>query len=361
MNIKNFSLIFILIFIFTACSSSVTPVSNKAISKIKIEKKNNMDLLDEQEDYEQKEDNSSKELYFEESKGRIFYSGLNSSKDNFEYRTELLLNNLFHANRKNLPRKSRRKKLNIALEIDKNSFEKEKLLLISQEYILSKKRFSLSNGDFISKQVLQKVLRAENDSIFKKNKKINSKFTSDFILFIKANKIENEIIVLARLISKNGTILGQKQSRINLLLDTKEWIEVKVPRNDGPSQIFEVMKNAVTYKQYKNSSLNRSITNISFISANSFCKKNMGAELLYPYVFEYARRDLSLIRPSSNANVEIMAPYDEEEHESYFQEGDNLEVNDSDIVSFHWNSEKYFSVSNLFKSSNATFRCMRVK
>jgi len=121
------------------------------------------------------------------------------------------------------------------------------------------------------------------------------------------------------------------------------------------------MRVPVTSKQYRGSGGDVSIANISFISANNFCKNNMKAELLHPYVFEYARRALVIKRPTSGKNIEIMAPYDEEEHEVYFQDGDNLESEDSSIVVFHWNEEKYFSVSNLFKSANATFRCMRAK
>ena len=66
-------------------------------------------------------------------------------------------------------------------------------------------------------------------------------------------------------------------------------------------------------------------------------------------------------RPTAMANIEIMAPYDDEDHEVYYQDGDNLEAGDSAIVAFHWDSGRYFAVSNLFKSSEATFRCMRSK
>jgi hypothetical protein len=54
-------------------------------------------------------------------------------------------------------------------------------------------------------------------------------------------------------------------------------------------------------------------------------------------------------------------PYDEEDHEEYYQDGDELESAEGTIVTFNWNNEKYFAVSNLFKSPNSMFRCMRSK
>ncbi|MDA7817991.1 hypothetical protein N9A28_07360 [Sulfurimonas sp.] len=80
-----------------------------------------------------------------------------------------------------------------------------------------------------------------------------------------------------------------------------------------------------------------------------------------PYVFENSRKSLSISRPTSPITVEIIAPYDEDEEDIYYIAGDNIDGGDSSIITYHWNSEKYFSVSNLFKSKNATFRCMRAK
>ncbi len=363
MKRKSTILIGLIAFILGGCvSTDVAPVSNKAMSAKKLEQKSDMELLDVEEEYEAAKAEENKELYFSDTKGKIFYSGVSGAKSDIGYRTELLLSDLFLNAKNKLPKVSRKKRLNISLEISKKSNNKSTVLESAQNYILSKNRYALANTDAQSMKVLKKVLKREKDSIYRRGKSVKSKHSSDVILFISSTKSLDTLKLKAKLISKNGEILGQTQTNINLKNDiTKQWVEVKVARVDAPAQLFEVMRLPVTQQQYKGTGGNISLTSLSYISANSFCKKNMQAELLHPYVFEHARRSLAIARPTSGSNMEIMAPYDEEDHEVYYQDGDELEGEDSSISVFHWNGEKYFSVSNLFKSSSATFRCMRTK
>lgn len=364
MKIGNLIFAGVLASIFGGCvSTEVRPVSNKAMTAQKLQQKSDMELLDAEEEYETEASQENKELYFSDTKGKIFYSGVSGSKTDIEYRTGLLLNDLFLTTKNKLPKISRKKRLNISLEISQNSVNKDIILDSAQNYILSKKRYALVNSDEKSLKILQKVLKREQDSIYNQNNSIKSRDSSDIILLINSSQSSNSLRLKAKIISKNGELLGQKQIKIDLKNNkqNEQWIEVKVPRVDAPAQLFEVMRVPVTKQQYRGVGGSASMSNISYISANSFCTKNMKGELLHPYIFEHARRTQALRRPSSGANIEIMAPYDEEDHEIYFQDGDSLESEDSSIVAFHWNGEKYFAVSNLFKSPKSTFRCMRAK
>jgi len=358
MVVKQYVVTLIVALVFSGCMGA-GPQSNEAMSAKKLENQSDMELLDSEEMYE--EETAGKELFFADTQGKFFYSGISSAKTDIGYRVELLLSDLFFSSKNKLPKISRKKKLNIALEISKTSDQKNKVIQAAQNYVLSKKRYALANSDVATLKVLKKVLRTENDSIYKSGKKVKSKNASDIILFVSAKERNKKLSLKAKIISKNGTILGQATSNLDLSKNTqKDWVEVKVPREDGQPQLFEVMRKAVTQEVYSGIGGNRSVVNVTFIAANRYCKQKLQAELITPYVFEHARRSLAIERPNG-ANTEVISPYDEEDDEIYFQDGDELEGPDSSIVSFQWNGEKYFSVSNLFKSMDATFRCMKVK
>ena len=335
------------ILIFAGCGIVNT---NQAVSGVKIEQKNVIDIIDDDEKYQLSQDN---EIYFASTRGKVLYGKDISRNSVLEYKITILLNKLLYS--KNLPRKSRRKKIYIALEVTQNSKNKEKILEIAQNIILSKKRFGLSNLDSKSLKVLKKVLKKEKDSIYKKRFNIHKKSTSDVILYI--SLINNSLS--GKLLKKNGEIIASYSTKLNNKAN-KGWVDVEVLRNDGVAQVFEVMVSPVTAFQYSGVGGDLSVTGVSFLQANTFCKNKFHANLLHPYVFEYARRGL-LIKKPKGAYLEMMAPYDEEEHEIYYQEGDKLESGDGDIVIFHWDNERYFSVSNMFDSNRVTFRCMRRK
>jgi len=335
------------ILIFVGCGVVNT---NQAVTGVKIEQKNIVDIIDDDENYQLSQDN---ELYFTPTKGKILYGKDTSLNSVLEYKITLLLNKLLYS--KNLPKKSRRKKIYIALEVTKNSENRDKLLEIAQNIILLKKRFGLSNLDSKSIKVLKKVLKKEKDSVYKKRFNIHKKSTSDLILYISLKKNS----LSGKLLKKNGEIIASYSTKLNNKAN-KGWVDVEVLRNDGVAQVFEVMLSPVTISQYRGSGNDVSITGVSFIQANRFCKNKFHANLLHPYVFEYARRGLLIKKPKAY-HLEMMAPYDDEEQEIYYQEGDKLESEDGDIVVFNWDNERYFAVSNMFDSNRVTFRCMRRK
>lgn len=349
------------IIIFSGCGGA-TPVTNAAISSESLSQKSVMDILDEADEEELENANKSQELYFADTYGKIFYS--KSDENKIEFRTKILLTALFNEAKSKLPKTSRKKKINISLEVSSKANPRKDLVNAAQSFIISNKKFELASTDEESMKILKKVLKQEKDSLYKKRQKIKTKNKSDIILFVNAITENDKITINAKIISKNGTILGRRTNVSYNNMDTnkdKEWVEVFVPRNNGASQVYEVMRSAVTDKQYAGTNSLKSIANKTFLEAETFCQDKQQAQLLTPYVFESARKSLSLARPTSPITTEMIAPYDEDDDEAYFVEGDNIESGDSTIITFNWNSEKYYKVSNLFRSGNATFRCMRAK
>lgn len=344
--------------IFGGCAGNVQPETNKGVTSKKLDQMSTMELIMEDE-----EDLDDLELYFADTEGKVFYSGSMNGINSIESQTFVMLNNIFTKAKNKLPRKSRKEKLNIAIEIDNTSDQKDKLLSSAQKYILSKRKFAISNSDESSLAVLKQVMKKEKDGLYKNRKNVTSKDVSDVILYLSSSKEGDILNIDAKLISKNSSILALGSKQVNMDTDSKkEWMEVHVPRIDAPDEIFEVMRFPVTKEQYKGVGGKSSISDISYKAANRFCKKNMEGEVITPYVFEAARTSLVLSRPTSPVKSEIIAPFDEDDDEQYMiNEDDKLEGSESSIITFKWGNEKYFSVSNMFKSSSTTFRCMRVK
>lgn len=341
--------------LFISGCVGVNPVSNEAVSSQRIAQSSVMDVIDEA-DKDSLKKSDEQELYFADTHNKIFYS--QSGANTLDFHVKVLLRSLFAQARHKLPRVSRRKKLNVALEVGD-----KKLLKAAQSFIISSRRYNLANTDRNTMKILRKVLKEEKDSIYKGRSKIRAKSKSDVILYINSSKDKEKITISAELIAKNGTILGRVSNNIYTddAKNKQEWVEVLVPRNDGPAQAFEVMRNAVTMKEYYGNGDNTSVSDISFSEANDFCQRVMKAEIVSPYVFENARKSLSISRPTSPVNSEMIAPYDDEDDEDYYVDGDKLEAADGTIILFNWNSEKYFAVSNIYHSKNTTFRCMRAK
>ena len=337
---KFFSFLVLMLFLAGCASSEFN--ENRAISKNHIKNKTLESILQDDSNNEK-----NTELYFLETKGKILYSQSNGNIG-LDYKVKRLLNNLLDKFRLR-----RHRKIYISLEISDKLKNKDKILSIAQDYILSHKKFQLANTDKSSLNVLRKVLKREKDSIYKSSHNITLRKSSDVILYISGD--DNSLT--AKLIAKNGKILRKSDIDLNT---NEKWVEVKVPRNDGPAQIFEVMIRPVTKNEYLGFGGDVSVTNVSFLEANNYCMKN-NAQLIWPYVFEYARRALAIYRPTGTANKEIIAPYDDEDQDVYYQEGDKIESPDGTIILFDWNSEKYFYVDDLYKSQEATFRCMRMK
>jgi len=333
---------FLVLILFLAGCASSTFSGNKAITKNQIKEISFIDVL--------KIDNSDKEnpeLYFLETKGKILYSQSNGNIG-LDYKVKRLLGNLLDKFRLR-----RHRKIYISLEISDKLKNKNKILSIAQDYILSHKKFQLANTDKSSLNILRKVLKREKDSIYKSNHNIKLRKSSDVILYISGD----DKFLIAKLIAKNGKILRKSDIDLN---KNEGWVKVKVPRNDGPAQVFEVMIRPVTRNEYLGYGGDVSVTKVSFLEANNYCiKKN--AQLIWPYVFEYARRALAINRPNGSANKEIIAPYDDEDQDIYYQQGDKIESPDETMILFDWNSERYFYVNDSYGSDDTTFRCMRMK
>jgi len=337
---KFFNFLVLILFLVGCASSEFN--ENRAITKNQIKNKTLESIL---------QDDSSNgrntELYFIETKGKILYSQVNGNIGS-TYKVNRLLNTLL-----NKFRLRGNRKIYISLEISDKLKNKYKILSIAQDYILSHKKFQLANTDKSSLNVLRKVLKREKDSIYKSSHNIKLRKSSDVILYISGN----DNFITAKLIAKNGKIIRKSDIDLNT---NEQWVKVKVPRNDGPAQIFEVMIRPVTKNEYLGFGGDVSVTDVSFLEANNYCMKK-NAQLILPYVFEYARRELAIYRPTGSANKEIIAPYDDEDQDVYYQEGDKIESPDGTIILFDWNSEKYFYVDDLYKSPGTTFRCMKIK
>lgn len=351
----------IALMLLSGCAKNISPDGNQVITSKQLSKQSAMELLESAHEMESKQRDDGGELFFADTKGKIFYGKSGSGKD-ISFRTKILLSKLFNQHKTDLPRTRRGRKLNISLELVDGSLIKSKLLDVAEDFVLSNNKYHLTNTDNAALNAIKRVLKKERDGIYRRARGMKSRAPSDVIILLEAKKYDDVMSITTRLISKNGLILGKERAIINVsnkpLVD---WIEVEVPRNNETSQVYEVMVRPVSIKEFTGAGSNASITNISFYQANNFCIKNMQAAIITPYVYENARKSMAIGRTLGTATIEMISPFDEDDDEEYYQEGDELSSNDSNIITFHWNSEKYFAVSNLYKSHAASFRCMRAK
>ena len=355
---KKYTYLSLLILFFVGCSQSLTT------QKMDTQKLNEMNTVDVLKQNDKLEAKKHLDIYFANTRGKIFYSGDTNQKERLKNQLYIILNNLFIKAKlnKRLPKISREKKLNVAIEINDKSIDKEKLLDIAQNFILKHKRYAISSVDKKTIEIIRKVLKQEKDGLYSGKKKFTTKKRSDVILYLEAKKKNNLIIVTAKLISKNSTLLGIESKEINLNQSlNKEWVEVKVPRRNAPPQTFLVMRYPFSPSNLTKGGSTESLTNVSYNEAAVNCRK-INAELITPYVFEAARTSLLLAHPIGIAKSEIIAPFDEEEDDIYIiNQNDSLETGDEDIITFRWSDEKYLPVLNIYRSPTLTFRCMKEK
>lgn len=144
------------------------------------------------------------------------------------------------------------------------------------------------------------------------------------------------------------------------------WIDVIVPHTNKKNYTtFSVMSRVVSKKDFLGRGSNTEpITNISYEAANNFCSiKFNGAVLSTPYIFEYARRNILVLKPNNQEFIEMISPVDYEDFDdTFFTEGDNLESSEEDsstMIIFDWNLQKYYAISLSYKSKNMGFRCYK--
>ena len=140
----------------------------------------------------------------------------------------------------------------------------------------------------------------------------------------------------------------------------KGWTTIKVPTNNGKVHKYEVMINPVSEKDFKGNNSNKSMTNISESTAENFCMSLRNSNLIKEYIFKIALDKNKIKRPQANAKRDILMPYDEDSDEIYFIEGVTIEAIDTKTILYDWSKDKYRTTSNLFKSNNTTFRCMKI-
>jgi len=128
---------------------------------------------------------------------------------------------------------------------------------------------------------------------------------------------------------------------------------------------YEIMKNVVTQKDYNGYGDEfKGITNITYVKANNYCHIKLNAMLISPYVFDSARKNKEIYKPKDPITTEMIASVDEENDEMYMNTEDNISIDnesDSSFILLNWNNEKYFNVSNTYRSNQTSFRCMRKK
>jgi len=361
MKIPIYSLCIIIGTLITACNQP-EPESPKAITTKQVQNTSFFNVINEEEE---EEDN---EYYFSDSKGKTFYS--QHSGNQVSFRTTLLLESLFKEAKSELPRISRKKKLNISLEVKSDSRLKKEVLSAAQNFILTKKKFQLANTDEEALAILRDVLKKEQDSLYEHQQDIATKKASDIVLVLYASKNKKKMLITGQIYSKNATLLGQKTNETYITEETnknKEWVDVSVPRSAGGVQVFEIMRNAISMQQYTGIPSSKPVSNVNYIIADKYCREQMQAQLSTPYVFENARKSLAMSRPSSPITQELISFFDEDD-DIYFMKDDYIgyseddeEDNNDDPITFDWNSEKYYPVSKVFKSKNTTFRCIRAK
>ncbi len=351
---KNLIIFVVAVFFFIGCGAN----NNKAVDPNLVSQKKLINLLDVEEEVEDGDD----ELYFLDSKGKTYYGKSVKDQGLVHYSVMMMLENMFIKAKGNLPKISRKKQLNIALNIEANKDLKEKLLRSSQSFVIEHKAYALSNTDKSSLDVLKKTMMSEQDAIYEGENDIEGRKRSNIILVISGKKKDEKIELTAKILAKNGSILANTFKSVDLSpKKDKKWVTVTVPRAGMKPTSFEIMKDSVSIQEFSASNDEGPAVNISFLAANHYCMKEHQGMLVSIYAMDYARRGHLLNTATAPANSEIIAPFDEEDDEDFYSDGDKLVGDDSQMVLFKWNNEKYFVISNLYKSYETTFRCMRAK
>lgn len=352
------------------CNSATTEVRSNETSAAPVTKQqgaqNNMflNMLNNME-FEDKGLAENYELYFHDSKGRRYFSDIQSS-DVLSASIDRLIDDLIRSANRRMSAYTRKRNLNLVLEIDGQGEYLSSVTTAAEQYILRQKRYTLQSQDSEMKNVVSKILKRELDPFYQGGDDVNMMAkASDFIVYIKFKSSSDNVDFKASLLSKSGEVLAVNTSKVNLVedKDNSSWVNASIPFNNGDgSTIFKVQRRAVTeYSLYGRGSKLSAVTNMNFEQANKYCLTNKQA-ITGIYAFEHARRTRKLVPPSGNAREELIAPYDEDDDESFLQPGDHLELSDdgsaNNIIVFNWVTETYSAVSSNYRSSRMTFRCM---
>ena len=261
--------------------------------------------------------------------------------------------------------------LAIALQVSGGGNYRDDVLTAAEQYIIGNPTLNLRAQEADVEQVLGKILKQELDPFYAaSDTQIDqSAQISDLVLYILASEKGSLLDVKISALSKSGSVLGVAKSTIPLRGQTHQvnrFSYVKVPFSDGSGsgREFQLLSYPVSVNDmFGAGSSSLAVTNVSLEQANNYCDQN-NLRLTSPYVFEFARRNQQLNRPSGNVQEEIIAAIDYEDiDEPFYREEDRLELEDDDMANtflvFNWNTERYTIVANSYSSRNMTFRCFK--
>ena len=355
-----------------ACNSATTETRSDKSKTAPAEKTYNSNvslfssMLNDVSFEDKKSSSNDYELYFHDSKGRRYFSDIHSS-DVLSASLDRLIDDLMRSASRRMSNYSRKRNLNLVLEIEGSGEYLGSVTTAAEQYILSKKRYTLQSQDSDMKNIVSKILKRELDPFYQGGNDVNlTAKASDFILYLKFKNLADNINFKASLLSKSGEVLAVKTNKVNLLedKDNSSWVRAAVPHADGNgSKTYNVQRRAITeHSLFGRGSKLNSVTNMNFEQANKYCL-TQGSLLSGIYAFEHARRTRKLVPPSGNAKEELIAPYDEDEDETFLKPGDHLELSDdgsaNNIIVFNWVTETYSAVASSYRSSRMTFRCMK--
>jgi len=370
--IVKFSVLGVVLSTLLACNSATNETRTEETKKTPAAKTYDPNsslfstMLDGVSFEDKKNAENSYELYFHDSKGKRYFSDIHSS-DVLSASLDRLIDDLMRQASRRMSNYSRKRNLNLVLEIEGAGEYLSSVTTSAEQYILRQKRYTLQSQDIEMKNVVSKILKRELDPFYQGGNDVNmTAKASDFILYLKFKELNNNIDFKASLLSKSGEVLAVNTSKVNLIedKDSSRWVIAAVPYADGnKSKTYNVQRRAITQHALfgRGSKLN-SVTNMNFEQANKYCL-TQGSAITGIYAFEHARRTRKLLPPSGNASQELIAPYDEDEDEIFLKPGDKLELSDegsaNNIIVFNWVTETYSAVASSYRSGRMTFRCMK--
>jgi hypothetical protein len=310
--------------------------------------------------------NESYELYFHDSRSKRYLSNMRSS-DVLSASVERLISDVMRSASHRMSNYTRKRQLNLVLEVEGQGSYRESVVNAGEQYILSQKRYTLQSQDDAMQSVVSKILKRELDPFYEGASYTNlTAKASDFIMFIKFNNRADVFKFKGSLLSKSGEVLAVSTKKLDLESaknNKSQWVDVVVPFSDGNSvKNYKVMKRTVTNGAlFGRGSKLHSAIDMNLNQANQYCTMQHALPMSV-FAFEHARRARKILPPTGSASEELIAPFDIEEDESFLRAGDHLEVNDSGslnhIIVFNWVTERYSAVSKSYRSSKMAFRCM---
>lgn len=91
---------------------------------------------------------------------------------------------------------------------------------------------------------------------------------------------------------------------------SRGWIDVDVPTHNNKTKSFQIMASPVSTALFYKRGGSHPVVNISYSMMNDFCIKKMHGLLVTPYLFDAARVQRLIHKPTDGITNEIIAPVD---------------------------------------------------